>query len=244
MTEQTWTGVRERVLRLCSAPGAEQVFGYHGHGFALAEPLTADELADLERWLGVRLPDAYREFLREVGAGGAGPAYGVFPVRRVAGGGWEWVGDGGNMTTPARLPEPFPQAGPDAELLDALEAERPDEADFESAEEYEEAEEAWWDRWETLMWSEDRTVGAICLCHIGCAERRWLVVSGPERGRIWADARCDGVDMQPLRLGPDDGTPATFRSWYLEWLERAERTTADAARTAEGAATDGAAMAG
>ncbi|MEU5214406.1 SMI1/KNR4 family protein [Streptomyces sp. NPDC020742] len=230
MSDQAWTGVRERVQGLGSAVGVERVFGYYGHGFALADPLTAEELADLEGWLGVRLPEEYRDFLRQVGAGGAGPAYGVFPVRRAADGGWQWVGDGGDLTAPGRLAEPFSTTGPDAARFTALEAERPLEEDFSDEDAYDEAQDAWWQRWEALRWSEDRTVGAICLCHTGCAERRWLVVSGPERGRVWADARCDDVDLEPLRVGPERDEPATFASWYLEWLAEAERTALRMAR--------------
>jgi hypothetical protein len=42
------------------------------------------------------------------------------------------------------------------------------------------------------------TAGAICLEHIGCAQRRWLVVSGPARGQMWDDPRADELDLRPL----------------------------------------------
>ncbi|GAA3373819.1 hypothetical protein GCM10020367_35260 [Streptomyces sannanensis] len=205
MTTEPWAGVRERAL---------------GLGW-LADPLTEAELADLEAQAGVRLPEEYRDFLLRVGAGGTGPQYGVFPARRAEGGQWRWDGDGGHMTVLDRLAEPFPVRGPDPEVPAALEAERPEEEDFEDIEDFDAAWEAWDERTAGLLWTEDRTVGAICLCHVGCAERRWLVVSGPERGRIWADARCDDVDLEPLR-GPD-GEPLTFASWYLSWLDEASR---------------------
>ncbi|WP_190064503.1 hypothetical protein [Streptomyces griseocarneus] len=63
------------------------------------------------------------------------------------------------------------------------------------------------------------------IAHLGCALREWLVVSGPERGRVWSDGRADGVDLAPLlddKLG-DKGEPVTFTRWYLAWLEQAEQ---------------------
>jgi hypothetical protein len=74
--------------------------------------------------------------------------------------------------------------------------------------------QAWDKRLEDLLWNPDRTVGAICLCHEGCAYRYWLVVSGPQRGRIWSDQRAAQVDLQP--------TGTTFGPWYLDWLIKQE----------------------
>ncbi|WP_370462996.1 SMI1/KNR4 family protein [Nocardiopsis sp. FR26] len=216
-----WTGVREQVLALAREPGAGEVFGAGAHGFGLLDPLTPGELAELEGQLGVRLPAGYREFLLRVGAGGAGPAYGLFPVVRGADGRWRWLGDGADLVASARLAEPFPVAGPDSESLAALRAREPEEEDFDGA------YESWDARMEELLWAEDRTVGALCLCHLGCALRQWLVVSGPETGRMWDDVRVENEDLRPLT--GEDGAPLTFADWYLGWLR--EATRAVAART-------------
>jgi hypothetical protein len=61
--------------------------------------------------------------------------------------------------------------------------------------------------------------GAIPVCHIGCALRRWLVVTGPERGHIWCDDRADQRGLYPLRLHGADRV--TFIDWYLDWLRDA-----------------------
>lgn len=202
MNDQIWAGVRERVLALAG-------------GHFLGAPLTADELSELEAQIGVALPDEYRGFLRHVGAGG----YAIFGVRRVDGR-WRWEGDGACLTELSRLAEPFPAKGPHAGRLAELAAARPDEDDFDDPGAHEAAYDAWAEEWEPLLWSGDRTPGAVCIADLGCALREWIVVSGPERGRIWSDHRADDVDLAPLL--DDKGEPMTFARWYLAWLEETE----------------------
>ena len=217
-----WTRVRARVKALRALPVERhrEVFGATGgHGFALEEPLTQEELDALEAWLSVELPSEYRAFLTVVGAGGAGPAYGVFPVRHAGEGTWQWVGDGGEMTRPDLVATAFPDPV-DPDVLAALQAERPDEEEFEDVEDFYPVNEAWEARIEQLLWTNERTAGAICLCHYGCARRAWLVVSGPQRGNIWADERCDDEDLEPMLAG--DGRALSFAAWYVEWLANAE----------------------
>ncbi|MET9324492.1 SMI1/KNR4 family protein [Streptomyces sp. NPDC003038] len=74
---------------LIAAPAGDRVFGAIGHKFFLEDPLTSAELAGLEGQMGVSLPGDYRDFLLHVGAGGAGPSYGVCPVRLIQGR-WRW----------------------------------------------------------------------------------------------------------------------------------------------------------
>jgi hypothetical protein len=219
MTGQAWTGVRRRVEAAGASAGNDKVFGALGHRWVLEEPLSQAELAELEAQMNVRLPEEFRSFLAEVGAGGAGPAYGVFPVRRVQGR-WRWEGDGAELADLSRLAEPFPEKGPDPELLEELAAEEPQEEDFDEDEGFDEAVEAWDERWDAVMFDPDRTVGAIVISHRGCALRDWLVISGPHRGTLWADDRADGADLAP-RLD-HDGTPLTFARWYTDWLRQAE----------------------
>ncbi|MFH8560877.1 hypothetical protein [Streptomyces sp. NPDC017988] len=68
-----WTGVRERVLALRSAPYRKAVFGaeFHeyGHGFALLPALTREQVAAVERHRGVTFPAEYRSGVRRHTAG-------------------------------------------------------------------------------------------------------------------------------------------------------------------------------
>ncbi|MFZ4278278.1 SMI1/KNR4 family protein, partial [Streptomyces arboris] len=162
MVEQQWCGVRQRVVALGIEPSSGKVFGSLGHGWVLEDPLTDEGLIELEAQVGVRLPGDYRSFLTCVGAGGAGPAYGLFPVRRVQGC-WRWEGDGADLADLDMLAQPFPDHGPNPEDLDALLAVRPEEEDFDEIEDFDDAVESWDERWEALMFAPERTAGAIVI---------------------------------------------------------------------------------
>lgn len=214
-----WGGVRERVQALRDKPESARVPGAVGHHFAMAEPLPAEDLAELETRLGVRLPEEYRDFLLTVGAGGAGPHYGVFPVHRTDTGFWQWIGSGADLNVLDLVAEPFPERLAD-EVVAQLQNDAPDEDEFEDYDDYEAAFEAWEQRVSEILWTSERTTGAICLCDIGCAMRVWLVVTGPERGLMYDDRRCDMDDLSALVT--DAGEPVTFGRWYLGWLRGAE----------------------
>jgi hypothetical protein len=76
--------VREAVSALAAADPGLRRFGAPHHRYQLCPPLAAAELAELERRLGAALPDEVRDFATEVGAGGAGPGYGIVPIDRAA----------------------------------------------------------------------------------------------------------------------------------------------------------------
>ncbi|WP_224285224.1 SMI1/KNR4 family protein [Streptomyces sp. LS1784] len=215
-----WAGVREQVPALRTAPFAAEVFGARrasGHGFLLEAPLEETELADAEAQFGVRLPPDYRSFLLEVGAGGAGPDYGLFPLRR-DGQGWHWS-EGGVRSDGALLVRAFLSAQERTRLEEDLDAREPAEADFPDDESYRAAFRAWDAEWKRL--DQRITAGAICLGHEGCGYYTWLVVTGPERGTLWSDGRAADLSLSPLTSGAGR---LGFREWYLDWLARAART--------------------
>jgi hypothetical protein len=76
--------LREAVRALAAADPALRRFGASHHRYALAPPLTDAALAALEHRLDAALPDELRGFAAEVGAGGAGPGYGLVPIDRAA----------------------------------------------------------------------------------------------------------------------------------------------------------------
>lgn len=61
-----------------------KVFGAHNHKYELNERLTEEELKSFESEHEITLPTDYRGFLLQVGDGGAGPGYGLFPLQAFA----------------------------------------------------------------------------------------------------------------------------------------------------------------
>lgn len=215
-----WSDVPDRLARLSTHPSAGAVFGANGHQWRCEPPLTTDELAELESQLDVELPAEYRSFLLQVSRGGAGPAYGLFPVQRVDGR-WHWEGDGAELTDLETLRQPLPHTdafNPADDLPDP-----PDEADFASGGTFNEAEDAYWQQHEAVAFSPEHSIGLLYLCHLGCAYREALVISGPARGQIWADDTASDGGFRPLH--EPDGSPTGFTRWYRGWLEQAEEQT-------------------
>jgi hypothetical protein len=70
--------IRDRIRLLAAVDRERLAFGASSHQYRLAPPLSDAELGALEAWLG-SLPAEYRRFVRELGAHGAGPCYGLLP---------------------------------------------------------------------------------------------------------------------------------------------------------------------
>lgn len=183
-------------------PDCRLVFGAQLHRYALRPPLDPRDVATFERAHKIKLPAEYRDFLTIAGNGGAGPWHGVNPLGEI---------DSSHGTTPWRVGEvvgslcdPFPHRvawnAPPHEIAAIFEAE--DEA-------RDELEHAYW----------RGRGGAIPISHRGCAIREWLVVSGPEAGRVWLDRLVDFAGWSPLSDG--SGAHHTFGSWYRGWLDDA-----------------------
>ena len=67
------------------ADAGRKVFGAEKHQYRWNPPALPSEVEELEKTLGVSLPEEYRGFLLQAGNGGAGPAYGLFSVQEIPG---------------------------------------------------------------------------------------------------------------------------------------------------------------
>lgn len=168
--------------------------------------MTEAEVREFERAHGVRLPEEYRAFLMCVGKGGAGPGYGVFDLGECDEGfdflAWH---EGDGFVGSLRLPFPHTAAWNDL-------AGMPDDALSETDEAAYERQRA---AFEAGYFAP--LDGAIPLCHLGCALRQWLIVSGPEAGHVWEDRRADDEGLSPLQTR--GGERVCFYMWYRAWLD-------------------------
>ncbi len=172
------------------------LFGAQAHRYMLGPCLTAPELAVHEKRLGSPLPAEYRDFLKEVGHGGAGPFYGLFQLNG---------SDPEDITDLEQIRKPF-------RWTDATNPVHWQNAETEDG--------VWIDKGvnegeSPLVFL--RVPGALYLCHYGCALRFFLIVNGPGRGEIWMDRQADDEGITP-ECGKDGGR-LRFLQWYERWLD-------------------------
>lgn len=248
-----WSGVRERVLAVAAAKersdraAAESIDWSRDRVWAFTAPpeerlpepegawspppalypvLTAEEIAEAEAQFGVTLPEEYRSFLAEVGAGGDGPELELAELRKVNGS-WGWIteNDAGcvfmlDASGPFVESEDWGDAQVAVLRAAGIEPGDPDE-DGNYLDGYVRAfgESA---GWSALYGDQER--GAIRLSDNGCAMTGWLIVVGPHRGEV-QDHQYTGAPFVPYLDAL--GNRHTFRSWYLEWLGRREAEYAE-----------------
>jgi hypothetical protein len=190
--------------RIRAARGSFGVFGEVSHGYAINPPLSAEELTAFEAKHRIQLPGDYRQFLTRVGNGGAGPYYGLFKLGEmdfgVDCGPWtDFVGD---------LSLPFPHLDSWNDLTGKPDGRLPAGSDVNEL-----AYEAFTNKY----WDPSQISGAFPICHLGCALRQLLIITGPEAGHVWSDNRADEKGLSPLKsLGR---VRTTFFQWYRDWLD-------------------------
>jgi hypothetical protein len=145
--------------------------------------LSANDIAAFETTHNITLPLEYREFLISVGNGGSGPpAYGMLALGEIPP---NCVPDWFSTGYGDYLSKPFP------------------------------LNETWiWEDESAAPGFDDQLLllrnGNICLGTDGCGMYWLLIVTGPERGKIW---QLTDVGVTPLV------PPRDFTSWYEYWLQ-------------------------
>lgn len=150
-------------------------------GRAFGPPLDEQQVRAFEARHGIELPGGYRRFLLEVGDGGDGPpAYGLMRLGQL----------------PRHLDPDFQRDW--GELRHVRKPFPFTKAWIWEGEEYDEA------RQETARY------GSLMLGDDGCGMYRLLIVTGAERGQLWAHT---DVGVCPQEPGRD------FFQWIEAWLD-------------------------
>jgi hypothetical protein len=194
-----------------------RLFGSANHQYRLNPPLDEAEVEAFERQHGISLPEDYRCFTTEIGNGGAGPNYGLFPLGKNGEDEdlWHVPSQVGNLA------EPFPHDD-NWNLPDEFWSQEPDPPPGTTEEEEDRLMVAWYAKLDEQHYFDPKSMnGAVPVSEVGCGLSQWLIVSGPQKGYVWNDYRADYAGLRPLRDG--DGKQMTFADWYVAWLESARR---------------------
>jgi hypothetical protein len=165
----------------------------------LGPPLAVDELALIESTIGVTLPDDFRTFVTEIGNGGTSSGYALLRLGEIdfGHGAKTWIGSE-EYVHDARAPFPYTEPWNwDKARRDAV-----FEGDDALTAEY----------WRPID-------GAIPLAAESDYQHEWLVVTGPERGKVWHDGRLQQLGWCPWLDAT--GAHRTFASWYEGLLDAA-----------------------
>ena len=221
MTSQMgWPGIRDRVIAVGEAKLRAR--GRAPSRFPVFEPaLSAEEVAEVEAQYGVTLPEEYRTFLMEVGAGGPGPSLRLMSLRRVAGTwGWVWDNDEENAW-------PLDPSGPFVETADwparqlaILRGAGHEPTSRDPENDYRDDYEQVFGEKADERWHFDRGRGAVPISDNGCGMTDYLIIIGPHRGEL-RDRDCGYSPPFDPYLDAN-GNHYTFQSRYLEWLEKQE----------------------
>jgi hypothetical protein len=219
-----------------------RLYGSADHGYRLGPRLTPGWLGWLEEHYQIRLPADYRQFLTEVGNGGAGPCAGLqrfgylqkledipvsygtgIPHRRVIRG--NCTIDTEERYTPAGAPaDPFDERYYEAMIGYAGENYGRLARPFPLTKGF--FFEAHGDDplWEELY--REGMTGEWMLADCGCGIMHTLVVTGEHAGAVWVEDTANGIGIYPFpgwEKGPEDsaGASVCFAEWYQSWLDQA-----------------------
>ncbi len=174
-----------------------KVFGAKHHKYQLNPPMTLSEVVDFESAFQITLPPCFKAFLLQVGNGGrpngeegAGPYYGIYPIRRRQ----QADSADGPSTFYTREPKIFPYMS-DEEWDQLIAIMEPEDL---SEEEYDEAREQ--------VYGGILTIGSQ-----GCSFYQGIILTGPHVGKV---VYLDVDDSKPFVTHEDH-----FLDWYERWLD-------------------------
>lgn len=181
--------IKKKLRQAGQVDNARSVFGSSSHKYKMQDTATEQDVAKWEAIYGVRLPGDYAQFLTEIGNGGAGPYYGIYPLDKATG-----YSETEALVNPCIL---YPKMDKEewSRLAEPLISDR-DASD----EEYDTAHAK-------IMG------GMLCIGTRGCEYDMYLVLQGPHRGRVVYTS--DFHEDFPFFFVYE----TNFLDWYERWLD-------------------------
>lgn len=158
--------IKEKILKLKEKDTFLSVFGANddqysqtgGHHYEMRPVLTEEMVKGMEDIMGIRFPEEYREFLKQISNGGVGPFWGLYPLEYAV------PPPEYHKQNPDFCKTPFPYNQADADRILTIQKEQ----DIQYAEPI------------------DRPLsGYIKLSNYGHAMYFILIVSGDQAGKVW-----------------------------------------------------------
>ncbi len=201
--------IRSKLNTLKTSDSQLQVFGAARHQYQLRPCLSEDDVVFFEQQHTITLPNEYRAFLRHLGNGGAGPHYGLFSLKECL----SHINDEGGRFS---LEQQFPHQS----MWNPITKHTGDGLTKEYL------------AFETEYFRNAHVNGSVMISAQGCGHETLLIVSGSERGHIWANSRVSDGGIYPLSPGQvavdqpyspiyvsDTQHRIGFFEWYEHWLD-------------------------
>ena len=172
------------------------IFGASKHRYLLARVKKEEDLHSFELKYNIHLPEGYRDFLKQLGNGGAGPYYGLEPLEHGIYGSLDYQ-DKHDVIDPSG----------DFMFTEAWNMNITDvngEADTEK---------------EDMYFDNKWVNGSLRICNFGCGVSINLVVKGKEYGNIWVDDRSSDYGIHPDHYFGNEER-LDFLTWYELWLDK------------------------
>lgn len=202
--------LKSKVFYLSQLDKNCEFFGSESHKYKFKPCLSKLDIQDFEEKYQIELPDDYRNFLLEIGNGGAGPGYGLLGI--------DIHSCKDENLDFKYLSQPFvlTEEWNDLDLMQASHEEG-----------------------NPVYFYPNFIQGTILVAEYGCGVEARLVITGSQRGNIWIDDRTNEAGIYPLSphcaaFFHDDPdieadlyesieevkTAMSFYDWYHDWLNR------------------------
>ncbi|MEH1899912.1 MAG: SMI1/KNR4 family protein [Nostoc sp.] len=208
--------LKKKLTQLAILDATFEVFGSETHQYQFKPCLSDKDIQVFESRYNITLASEYRNFLLEVGNGGAGPGYGLSGLSGVEN--EDIIPEKLYQENYEILSKPFllTEAWNDLDLI------------VKNNTGFIANGDAYFD---------DKFIqGSLTITNYGCGIYAMLVITGEQSGKIWIDDRTNDNGIYPASLtfchafhdiNPDDfypdrdeEQPLSFYDWYEDWLNR------------------------